>query len=198
MKLNWAERWVVNNPLRVLEQSAQLRWMKGVASLKPGARVLEVGCGRGAGAALVLKTFKPEGVFATDLDVAMIRRARRYLTASQKNPIQLAAADASALPFGSSAFDAVFVFGVLHHVPVWQRGLEEIARVLRPGGLLYLEELYPTLYQNCITRHILLHPTENRFGSDDLKSALQNQGFSFLGMREVKFVGILAVLRKAS
>ncbi len=198
MKLNWAERWVVNNPLRVLEQSAQVRWMKGVAPLKPGARVLEVGCGRGAGAALVLKTFRPEGVFATDLDVEMIRRARRYLTASQKSPIRLAAADASDLPFGSSAFDAVFVFGVLHHVPVWQRGLEEIARVLRPGGLLYLEELYPTLYQNCITRHILLHPTENRFGSDDLKSALQNQGFSFLGMREVKLVGILAVLRKAS
>ncbi|MHC1742059.1 MAG: class I SAM-dependent methyltransferase [Syntrophobacteraceae bacterium] len=198
MKLNWAERWVVNNPLRVLEQSAQVRWMKGVAPLEPGARVLEVGCGRGAGASLVLEAFEPESVFATDLDVEMIRKARRYLTASQKVPIQLATADASSLPFRSTAFDAVFVFGVLHHVPDWRSGLAEIARVLKPGGLLYIEELYPTLYQNCITRHILLHPTEDRFGSADFKSALQAQGFSFVGMREVKLVGILAVLRKTA
>lgn len=198
MKLNWAERWVVNNPLRVLEQSAQVRWMKGVASLEPGARVLEVGCGRGAGAALVLDAFEPGSVFATDLDIEMIRKAKRYLTASQKGSVQLATADASSLPFQSTAFDAVFVFGVLHHVPDWRRGLAEIVRVLKPGGLLYVEELYPTLYQNCITRHILLHPTNDRFDSEDFKTALRSLGLSFLGIREVKLAGILAVLRKTS
>jgi ubiquinone/menaquinone biosynthesis C-methylase UbiE len=198
MKLNWAERWVVNNPLRVLEQSSQVRWMKGVAPLEPGATVLEVGCGRGAGAGLVLEAFEPETIFATDLDIDMIRKARRYLTVSQQNRVRLATADASHLPFRPTAFDAVFVFGVLHHVPDWRAGLSEIARVLKPGGLLYLEELYPTLYQNFITRHILVHPTKDRFDGADLKATLRSRGFSFLGMREVKFVGILAVLRKAA
>jgi ubiquinone/menaquinone biosynthesis C-methylase UbiE len=198
MKLNWAERWVVNNPLRVLEQSSQVRWMKRVAALEPGATVLEVGCGRGAGAGLVLDAFQPESVFATDLDIDMIRKANRYLKASQKSRVHLATADASHLPFRSAAFDAAFVFGVLHHVPDWRSGVSEIARVLKPGGLLYLEELYPTLYQNFITRHILAHPTEDRFDGADLKAALQSRAFSFLGMREVKLVGILAVLRKTA
>jgi ubiquinone/menaquinone biosynthesis C-methylase UbiE len=198
MKLNWAERWVVNNPLRVLEQSSLVRWMKRVAPLEPGATVLEVGCGRGAGAGLILEAFQPERIFATDLDIDMIRKAKRYLTASQKSRVQLATADAALLPFRSTAFDAAFVFGVLHHVPDWRTGLSEIARVIKPEGLLYLEELYPTLYQNFITRHILAHPTEDRFDDADLKAALQSRGFSFLGIREVKLVGMLAVLRKSA
>lgn len=82
-------------------------------------------------------------------------------------------------------------------MPDWRRGLSEIARVLRPGGLLYLEELYPALYQNFITRHILLHPTEDRFTSRELKTALASQDFSFLGARELRFVGIVAVLRRS-
>ncbi len=197
MKLNWVERWVVNNPLRVLEQAGLVRWMRGVARLQPEATVLEIGCGRGAGAALVLEAFRPERIVATDLDLEMIRKARRYLTASQRARVHLATADAVDLPFRASTFDAAFVFGVLHHVPDWRRGLSEIARVLRPGGLLYLEELYPALYQNFITRHILLHPTEDRFTSRELKTALASQGFSFLGARELRFVGIVAVLRRS-
>lgn len=187
----------MNNPVRVLEQSAQVRWMKHVAPLDPGATVLEVGCGRGAGAALILEAFQPERVSATDLDFDMIRKARRYLTSTQKDRVNLAVADAASLPFRRATFDAAFVFGVLHHVPDWRRGLSQIARVIKPHGLLYLEELYPTLYQNFITRHILVHPTENRFNSSDLKEGLLAEGFSVLGMRELKLVGMLAVLRKA-
>jgi SAM-dependent methyltransferase len=46
------------------------------------------------------------------------------------------AGDATAMPFGDEAFDRVIAAEVLEHVPADQRALTEIARVLRPGGLL--------------------------------------------------------------
>ena len=51
MKLNWAERWVVNNPVRVFEQRMLVQRLKGMRDLEPGAVIVEIGCGRGAGAA---------------------------------------------------------------------------------------------------------------------------------------------------
>jgi SAM-dependent methyltransferase len=46
------------------------------------------------------------------------------------------AGDGTALPFGSDVFDRVIAAEVLEHIPDDQRALAEIARVLRPGGLL--------------------------------------------------------------
>ena len=100
------------------------------------------------------------------------------------------------LPHPNEAFDAVFGFGVLHHVPDWRRALAEVARVLRIGGIYFLEEIYPTVYQNFITRHILLHPEEDRFSSTDLKEALRSANLSLQDTLECTQIGILAVLVK--
>lgn len=142
MKLNWAERWVVNNPSRVFQQRIEIGWLKKKAPLSPGADILEIGCGRGAGAKLIHRTFAPARLHAQDLDFEMIRRARRYLGTQSSNGILLSAADSSRLPFKDRSFDAVFDFGVLHHVPDWQTAVSEIERVLKPGGRFYLEELF--------------------------------------------------------
>lgn len=178
MKLNWAERWAVNNPLRPLQQRLELHWFGRRIGLAPGARVLEVGCGRGAGAGLIAARFRPDRVFAMDLDAEMLGKARRYLPATARQGISFYVGDASRLPHGDGTFDAVFGFGVLHHVPHWQEALAEIVRVLKPGGVYCYEELYPSLYQNALTRHILLHPCENRFRSAELKLALRQSGLA--------------------
>ena len=47
MKLNWAERLVVNSPVRVMVQRRIIKWIKGVTRIAPQARILEVGCGLG-------------------------------------------------------------------------------------------------------------------------------------------------------
>ena len=196
MKLNWAERLVVNNPSRVVQQRIEIDWMKSRAPLAPGGAILEIGCGRGAGAKIIREEFKPRVLCAMDLDPAMIRRAVKYIGPNESREIALYAADASFIPHPDNAFDAVFGFGVLHHVPVWQEALSEITRVLKPGGAYFLEELYPSLYQNFITRHILLHPTENRFRSADLRKALEAARLTVSDVLEFKFLGILAVLVK--
>ncbi|MFZ2447696.1 MAG: class I SAM-dependent methyltransferase [Syntrophobacteraceae bacterium] len=197
MKLNWAELLVVNNPSRVVQQRFEIGWMKKRMPLAPGGVFLEIGCGRGAGAAIVGREFSPSVLCAMDLDFVMIKRAFRYLEAEERQKISFYTADALHLPHADGVFDAVFGFGVLHHVPDWQSALGEISRVLKPGGTYFIEELYPSLYQNFITRHILLHPEQNRFRSADLRNAIAEAGFSVHSCLELKLFGMLAVLVKA-
>lgn len=196
MKLNWAELLVVNNPSRVAQQRFEIAWMKKKMPLAPGGVFLEIGCGRGAGASIIQREYAPSLLCAMDLDYLMIRRAFRYLRPETRRDIFFYTADALCLPHADGVFDAVFGFGVLHHVPDWRSSLAEIRRVLKPGGIYFLEELYPTLYQNFITKHILLHPTENRFGSTDLKEALRAENLSLCSRLELRPFGILAVLKK--
>ncbi len=170
--------------------------MKKMAPLNPGAAVLEVGCGRGAGAAIIRKAFLPSVLHASDLDIEMIQRAKSYLPSEELSRISLYVADVLFLPYQNDTLDAVFAFGVLHHVPDWQGALFEIVRVLKIGGLLYFEEIYPSLYQNVITKHILLHPRENRFRSDDLRKGITAAHLLLLDVRELKKIGIFGVAKK--
>jgi ubiquinone/menaquinone biosynthesis C-methylase UbiE len=198
MKLNWAERWVVNNPVRVLEQGFHVRWFRKIKPLRPTDVVLEVGCGRGAGAVLTVEEMKPARVHAMDLDFQMIRRGLKYVPPELRSKISFYVGDLEHLPHRGASVDAVFCYGVLHHVPNWKGALEETRRVLKPGGTLFLEELYPSFYQNFITRHILDHPSEDRFRSADLRNALSRAGFKMIDALELKSVGILAVLTRES
>jgi len=196
MKLNWAERLAVNNPGRVIEQRIEVNAFYQMMPLAPGACILEIGCGRGVGAQLLIKKFKPSVLHLMDLDIKMIVKARRRIAGLTHPPTAAYVADVLHLPYKEALFDAVFGFGVLHHAPDWRAGLKEIVRVLQPGGCYYFEELYPSLYQNFITRHILLHPTENRFRSEDWKAALRQQNLRVIKTLELKMLGILGTAVK--
>jgi ubiquinone/menaquinone biosynthesis C-methylase UbiE len=158
--------------------------------------VLEIGCGRGVGAALISEKFQPATVHAMDLDFEMIRKAQKRFKNNIRAHTGFYVGDVLHLPYKDALFDAVFGFGVLHHVPDWRGGLTEIARVLKKGGCYFFEELYPALYQNVITRHILLHPAENRFKCQDWKNALQEMKLQEQKSVELKKLGILGVAIK--
>jgi ubiquinone/menaquinone biosynthesis C-methylase UbiE len=197
MKANWLERMIVNSPIRLLiQEKIILRWIKSKVDLPLGGTFLEIGCGRGAGACLLLREFLPAVIHAMDLDVHMISQARRYLTAAQKKQINLYVGDAMHLPHPDASADAVFGFGVLHHLPDWQGGLAEIARVLKPGGIYFLEEFYPPLYLNFLVRRLVSHPEENRFYKQDLWQALTLAGLPVQDALELEQLGLLALCRK--
>ncbi len=196
MQLNWAERWVVNNPLRVCQQQIEIAWFKRMLPLAPGKTVLEMGCGRGAGAKLILRTFQPAVLHVQDLDIKMIVKAKQYLGGVELKKISLSVGDAVGLPFQADSLDAIFGFGFLHHVPDWRSALAEISRVLKPGGLYYFEELYPGLYQNVITKHILLHPEHDRFSGYDLRQGLHKTSLILKHAFELRKMGILGVAAK--
>jgi ubiquinone/menaquinone biosynthesis C-methylase UbiE len=196
MRLNWAERLSVNNPLRVLEQRLEIHRLKKMMTLKPGFIALEMGCGRGAAASIILREFQPSHIHAQDLDLTMIDKAKKYLSVEEKKRCSLFVGDAAALPVKTGSFDVVFGFGVLHHIPDWRAALAEVARVLKPGGVYFLEDLYPSLYQNFITKHILLHPTEDRFFGRELKDALAQVKLPLAHFIEFKRLGILGAAVK--
>ena len=109
-------------------------WVWERLALRPGMRVLEVGCGDGSlwlgrGGAI------PDGcsVVLTDLSAGMVREARGQLSASAAS---YALADAQQLPFTEAQFDLVIANHVLYHMPDRPRALAEIRRVLAPGGRL--------------------------------------------------------------
>jgi ubiquinone/menaquinone biosynthesis C-methylase UbiE len=164
--------------------------------LQPTDVVLEVGCGRGAGAVLTVEEMRPAHVHAMDLDFQMIRKGLKYVSPELRSKISFYVGDLEHLPHGEASLDAVFCYGVLHHVPNWRGAVEEMKRILKPGGTLFLEELYPALYQNFITKHILAHPSEDRFGSADLRNALSKAGFKMIDALELKSVGILGVFTR--
>ena len=108
--------------------------------VRPGDRVLDLGCGGGRHAFEVYR--RGADVVAFDLDPAELAPVRGMFgamrTAGETTAEAGAAAisgDATAMPFGDGMFDRVIAAEVLEHVGDDQRAMNELARVLRPGGL---------------------------------------------------------------
>ncbi len=175
MKLNVAEQWLVNNPVRALVQRLyEIPLLRRLGGPVEGGRVLEVGCGRGVGLPLLLQEFGAQHVSGVDLDPRQVARAQRRLAERYPGRIDLRVASVEQLPFEDCSFDAVFDFGILHHVPAWQHGVAEIARVLKPGGVFFFEEVTRAALERWSYRTFLKHPRENRFSEVEFLEALNN------------------------
>lgn len=97
----------------------------------PGGRLLEVGCSMGNDAVqLARRGLQVTGIDLTENAIALIRE--RFALAQLPGDFHVA--DAEDLPFEDNRFDLVYSFGVLHHTPDTAGAVEELRRVLRPGG----------------------------------------------------------------
>ncbi|MCM2327912.1 MAG: class I SAM-dependent methyltransferase [Lysobacter sp.] len=105
----------------------------------PGARVADIGCGP----AQISRRLLEEGLVRSvaALDVDRVQHARN-LAAPPLAGLAFVLAGADAIPFPDASFDVALMFKSLHHVPAGRldAALAEIARVLAPGGLLYVSE----------------------------------------------------------
>jgi SAM-dependent methyltransferase len=106
-----------------------------------GKQVLEVGCGRGGGAAFVFERFGVAAMTGVDLARTAIDRARRRYA---KPGLTFLTGDAQSLPFPDETFDAVINVESSHCYPDMAAFLGEVRRVLRPGGQLLLADFRPT------------------------------------------------------
>ena len=114
-------------------QEARELALRGL-TLRPGQRVLDVGCGSGGALPAVLERISPGGqAVGVDLSETMIAEARRRW-ASPDRPLRFEIADARALPFETGSFDACRTDRMMSHVPQPEAALAEMLRVTRPGG----------------------------------------------------------------
>jgi ubiquinone/menaquinone biosynthesis C-methylase UbiE len=185
MLLNRVEKALMNNPIRALSQ----RWIEAprllaMAPLAPGARVLEVGCGRGVGAEIALDLFGAAHVDAFDLDPEMVRLARTRLE-HRSAEVRFWVGDVERIDAPDGAYDAVFDFAILHHAPRWRVAVSEIARVLRPGGRLYAEEVLRDFIDAPLWRRLLDHPKEDRFDARSFADALRCAGLRGVEARDL-------------
>jgi len=107
---------------------------------KRGAlRVLDVATG-GGHAALAFSAFTPT-VVSTDLTPSMLEAARDFIRSKAAGNVRFLAADVEALPFRDTSYGVVTCRLAAHHFPALLPALKEIARVLRPGGSLLVEDI---------------------------------------------------------
>jgi SAM-dependent methyltransferase len=130
------------------------RWAFDHFQLKPGERILDVGCGP----ADIWKSQTarlPEGVSLTlcDLSAGMAQAAKASVGIDPR--FAFSVGDAQSIPFQPGSFDLVVANHMLYHVPNIQQAAREIQRVLRPNGRLvaatngraHLRELYDLILQ---------------------------------------------------
>ncbi|GLC25779.1 class I SAM-dependent methyltransferase [Roseisolibacter agri] len=98
-----------------------------------GLRWLDVGCGNGAFTAMIVERCAPNAVHGIDPSPEQLAHAR---TRSDVGAAELTLGDAMALPFPDDAFDAAVMPLVLFFVPQPAVGVAEMARVVRPGGVV--------------------------------------------------------------
>ena len=135
-------------------ERAMGRWSRAVGPLflewvaPPAcARWLDVGCGTGAFTELVLEACSPLTVSAVDPSAQQIDHARRQPAAERAD---FRVADARHLPFADAEFDVVASALVINFIPDQPRGLSEMRRVARAGGIVagyvwdFMAELSPS------------------------------------------------------
>jgi len=191
----WHERGFLNllqstlNPWRVPYFIRALR----AAGIDPrGLRALDVGCGGG----LLAEEAVAMGFDVTGIDpsVRSLDVARAHATQNQlRIDYRLGAGDA--LPFSGATFDVVFCCDVLEHIANWDDVIGEIARVLRPGGILLYDTINRTFASKIRSIKIAqdwkwtryappnTHVWEMFITPDELVASFGRHGLTSLGIR---------------
>jgi len=113
--------------------AAMLRFME----VEPGATVLDAGCGPGVHSVRVAQA--GYRVCAIDMSQTMLAEAQsRVAAAGASALVEFSRQDLTRLTFPDASFRYVFSWGVIIHIPEVEKALDELARVLEPGGKLAL------------------------------------------------------------
>jgi len=111
----------------------ELPLMARVLGLPRGQRVLEIGCGVGAGLPALMRLLAPRRLVGIDIDPVALEAARTRLD-REGTQVEVVLADVRDLPFEDASFDLVCDFGTCYHIARPERALAEVSRVLAPGG----------------------------------------------------------------
>jgi SAM-dependent methyltransferase len=108
--------------------------------LKAGMSLLDCGCGPGTITVDFAEVLAPGEVVGTEIEDAQVRIARDHAASRDVSNVRFEVGSIYGLPFPDNSFDAVFISAILGNLREPLRGLHEIFRVLKPGGVIGVKE----------------------------------------------------------
>ncbi len=109
--------------------------------LRPGLRILDLGCGPGTISVGLAKAVAPGELHGVDMEESQVEKARLVAESQGLNNAFFHVADAVDMPFEDGFFDVAHCHNVLMHIPDTAAVLSEIKRVLKPGGIIGCREM---------------------------------------------------------
>ncbi|MFQ5853494.1 MAG: class I SAM-dependent methyltransferase [Candidatus Binatia bacterium] len=137
---DWDNRYYYPEALRFYEMA--IDFVVQSLGVRPGQSILDVGCGPANHSI----AFARRGIscIAIDWSQAVLEEAaRRVSGAGLGKMVQLKQEDITCLSYADQSFDFIFCWGVLMHVPDLNKGVSELARVLKPGGRIAISMSNP-------------------------------------------------------
>lgn len=132
-----------------------------LAELGASGRMLDIGTGPGHIPLLVAARIPGSRIVGVDLSANMLAIAERHKAASAfADRIEFRLADAKGLPFADQSFDAIFSNTILHHIPDPRPFVAEAWRVLRPGGVFLIRDLFRPESEAAVERLVAEHAAD--------------------------------------
>jgi arsenite methyltransferase len=140
--LGYPEEILREVPEDIVESFAGVGYPFRAGILRPGATVLDVGAGSGTDAVIAARLAGPRGkVYALDMTPAMVRKLRERVARFGIGNLDVIEGSAEEIPLPDASVDVVTSNGVLNLVPDKRRAIDEIFRVLRPGGRVQIADI---------------------------------------------------------
>lgn len=122
---------------------ASAAYLAAEAGIVPGQRILDIGCGVGGPARLIARLVT--GVVVDGVTISPVQAAQAHAlseAAGLDDRVRVHLADFQAVPFANATFDRVIALEVTGYSPDLGRLYREMRRVLRPGGAIYVKDVF--------------------------------------------------------
>jgi ubiquinone/menaquinone biosynthesis C-methylase UbiE len=186
------EYYLENNRLRALvREHMEIRPLRRATDVGAIPLALQIACGSGSSSAQLVKYFSPGKLSALDREEELIALARET---HASRVYDFRAGDVFSLGFDDGLFDAVFNLADLHNYRDWELGMMELRRVLKPGGLLIMEDLSRETFARAagwIFKKLTAHPYDSMLTVDGLRDFTLRNGFEILHFEEMNPLGLL-------
>jgi len=140
--LEYQDEWLEGIPESAIESFAGTGNPFSLGELRPGDRVVDVGCGAGIDSLVAAKKVGPKGrVIGVDMTRSMLEKARQAADEMGLENVQFREGYAEELPVEAGWPDVVISNGMLNLMPDKAAALEEMSRVLKPGGRLQIGDI---------------------------------------------------------
>ncbi len=140
--LEYQDEWLEGLPESSIESFAGTGNPFTLGELRPGERVVDVGCGAGIDSLIAAKKVGPDGrVIGVDMTPSMLEKARQGAKEAGLRNVEFREGYAEALPIEDGWADVVISNGVLNLMPDKSAALDEMSRVLKAGGRLQIGDI---------------------------------------------------------